>query len=59
MLNDNEGHSIVPVIRNGYYRLIDRQKGAEGELLERYSFNLTLGLYDADTNTLYFCKLDT
>lgn len=59
MLNDNEGHPIVPVIRHGYYRLIDRQKGAEGALLERYSFNLTLGLYDADTNTLYFCKLDT
>lgn len=59
MLNDNEGHPIVPEILHGYYRLVDRQKDAEGALLERYSFNLTLGLYDADTNTLYVCKLDT
>ncbi len=59
MLNDNAGHPIVPEIRHGYYRLIDRQRDAEGALLERYSFNLTLVLYDADTNTLYVCKLDT
>ena len=59
MLNDNEGHPIVPEIQNGYYRLIDRQNDAETDILDRYSFNFTLGLYDADTNTLYFCKLDT
>lgn len=59
MLNDKEGHPIVPEIQNGYYLLIDRQSGAEGDTLDRYSFNITLGLYDTDTNTLYFCKLDT
>ena len=59
MLNDNEGHPIVSEIRNGYYLLIDRQNGAEGDILDRYSFNFTLGLYDTDTNTLYFCELDT
>ncbi len=59
MLNDNAGHPIVPEIRNGYYRLIDRQEDTTTGILERYSFNFTLGLYDTDTNTLYFCKLDS
>ena len=59
MLNDNEGQPIVPEIQNGYYLLIDRQNGAETDILDRYSFNFTLGLYDIDTNTLYFCELDT
>ena len=59
MLNDNEGHPIVPEIQNGYYLLIDRQNDATADILHRYSFNFTLGLYDTDTNTLYFCKLDT
>ena len=59
MLNDNEGHPIVPEIQNGYYLLIDRQYDAEADILHRYSFNFTLGLYDTDTNTLYFCTLDT
>ena len=59
MLNDNEGHPIVPEIRNGYYLLIDRQNDAAADILDRYSFNFTLGLYDTDTNTLYFCELDT
>lgn len=59
MLNDNEGHPIVPEIQNGYYLLIDRQNDATEDILHRYSFNFTLGLYDTDTNTLYFCKLDT
>lgn len=59
MLNDNEGHPIVPEIQNGYYLLIDRQNEAEGDILTRHSFNFTLGLYDTDTNMLYFCELDT
>ena len=58
-LTDNEGNPIVPEILNGYYLLIDRQNDADGDILDRYSFNFTLGLYDTDTNTLYFCKLDT
>ncbi len=59
MLNDNEGHPIVPEIQNGYYLLIDRQNDATADILHRDSFNFTLGLYDTDTNTLYFCELDT
>lgn len=58
-LNDNKGNPIVPEIRNGYYLLIDRQNEAEKDILDRHSFNLTLGLYDAGAKILYFCKLDT
>lgn len=28
------------------------------DILHRSSFNLTFGLYDTDTDTLYFCELD-
>lgn len=58
-LTDDEGHQIVPEIQNGYYLLIDRQNEAVTDVLDRVSFNFTLGLYDADTNILYFCELDT
>ena len=62
-LTDEDGKPLVPEIRNGYYLLIDRQaeKGMieAADILHRHSFNFTLGLYDTDADTLYFCKLDT
>ena len=62
-LTDDEGEPLVPEIENGYYRLIDRQaEEAQTEdtaLLDRPSFNLTVGLYDTDSGTLYACTLDT
>lgn len=58
-LNDGNGNPLVPEIQNGYYLLIDRNTGKGADILNRGSFNFTLGLYDVDTNTLYFCKLDT
>ena len=58
-LTDENGKSLVPEIQNGYYCLIDRHSDTKAEILERNSFNFTLGLYDTDTNTLYFCELDT
>lgn len=62
-LNDNNGNALVPEIQNGYYLLIDRQvknnTESKVDILQRFSFNLTIGLFDTDTNTLYFCKLDT
>lgn len=61
--SDGDGNALVPEIQNGYYLLIDRQvennKASGADILYRPSFNFTLGLYDTDTNTLYFCKLDT
>ena len=58
-LSDGDRNPLVPEIQNGYYRLIDRHSAEETDILERYSFNFTLELYDTNTNTLYFCELDT
>lgn len=62
-LTDEDGETLVPAIQNGYYRLIDRQaepgKATGTDILNRASFNFTVGLYDTDTNTLYCCELDT
>lgn len=62
-LTDSDGKALVPDIRDGYYLLIDRMADPElatgADILHRGSFNFTLGIYDTDTDTLYFCKLDT
>ena len=58
----DDGNPLVPDIQNGYYLLIDRQaenSNTTEDILDRSSFNFTLGIYDADTNTLYFCQMDT
>ena len=59
ILNDGMGNALMPEIQNGYYILIDRQTETDTDILERPSFNFTVGLYDADTNIMYFSKLDT
>ena len=58
-LSDGDGNPLVPEIQNGYYRLIDRHSDTGTNILERHSFNFTVALYDTNTNTLYFCELDT
>lgn len=62
-LTDSEGEAFVPDIWDGYYLLIDRMadpdRSTGADILHRGSFNFTLGIYDVDTDTLYFCKLDT
>ena len=58
-INDGTGTPLVREIQNGYYILIDRQEDQETDILDRPSFNVTVGLYDTDTNTLYCCTLDT
>ena len=58
-LADENGDPVVPEIQNGYYLLIDRHSDTKTKILERGSFNFTVGLYDTDNNTLYCCKLDT
>ena len=54
---DNE--AIFPLVENGYYLLIDRQENQTTDMLDRESLNITVALYDADTNILYYCELDT
>lgn len=58
-LNDGNGNALVPEVKNGYYLLIDRHTDKETDILSRASFNFTVGLYDTDTDTLYYCELDT
>ena len=55
------GDPLLPGIANGFYRLIDRHSDAgDGQnLLERASLNVTLAVCDADSDTLYFCEMDT
>lgn len=59
-LTDGEGDPLIPEIREGFYRLIDRHTQAgETDLLSRASLNFTLALYDTGTDALYFCEMDT
>lgn len=62
-LTDDEGNAMVPEIQNGYYRLIDwwieEGRTTDTDILNRGAFNLSLGLYDTDTDTLYYFRLDT
>ena len=65
----NSRRPLVPEIENGYYLLVDRQpeeykmerarEEEEPGIHNRYSFNLTVGLYDADRDILYVLALDT
>lgn len=57
-LFDENEQPLVKYTDNGYYILIDRHS-APGNILERHSFNLTIALYDADRQLMYYCKLDT
>ena len=36
-----------------------RKRAAGADISNRVSFNSTFGLYDTDTNTIYFRELDT
>ena len=56
---DENGNSLIPEIKNGYSLLIDKQNETLTNMLERASFNFILGIYDADTDILYFYELDT
>lgn len=56
---DEDGNSLIPEIKNGYSLLIDKQNETLTNMLERASLNFILGIYDADTDILYFYELDT
>ena len=54
----------MPEIANGYWFFRDRhpQKSDEyddTEMFSRASFNFVISVYDADTETLYYFKIDT
>lgn len=58
-VTNDKGENLIPEIENGYYILVDRQSNQTDNILDRGSFNFTLGIYDTENNNLYFCKLDT
>ncbi len=62
-VTDDDFHPLFPEVENGYYCLIDRYTPSPDEketgILDRYSYNFTLGIYDTDTDILYYCEFDT
>ena len=55
---------FMPQIQQGYYCFIDRHPNSidsknHESVLNRVSINITLGIYDTDTNSLYYIKIDT
>ena len=54
----------IPQIENGYYNFYDRasknkNNNDDSKLFDRYSFNFSLAIYDADTDRLYYFEFDT
>lgn len=63
-ITDDDGASIIPQIEHGYYYFYDRHSESSNpkddtKLLNRYSMNFTIALYDTDNNELYYYELDT
>ncbi len=56
---DDDDNSVLPKIQNGYYLLRDRQENAPEDILNRYSVNFTMAIYDTNTNLLYFLEMAT
>lgn len=53
----------IPKVQNGYYFFEDRYPadGPEKDraFSDRGAFNFTAAVYDSDTDTLYYCRVDT
>ena len=63
-LTDENGDTIIPDIQNGYYYFYDRHSEStepynDKDVLNRYSFNFTLAVYDSDNHVLYYVEFDT
>lgn len=63
-LKDGNGRRLLPVVEHGFYCFVDRHSESvdpkdDSELLQRFSFNFTLSIYDTDTDTLYYIEFDT
>ena len=58
-LRDDDGNTLIPEINNGWHILIDHQTDQDTPILDRYSFNYTVGLYDTVRDILYYGRFDT
>ena len=61
---DDSRTPAVPEITNGYYFFLDRHSQStdphdDANVLSRASFNLTIAIYDCDTEILYYLEFDT
>ena len=61
---DDTRSPAVPEITNGYYFFLDRHSQStdphdDTNVLSRASFNLTIAIYDCDTEMLYYLEFDT
>lgn len=61
---DDLGTPAVPSVENGYWFFLDRHSESVDKydptnIFARASFNLTLAIYDADSDTLYYIEFDT
>ena len=61
---DGSGNTLFPAVENGFYYFIDRHREAvdpfdDTDVLVRLSYNFTIAIFDADTNTLYYTEQDT
>lgn len=57
--HEHDDIPLLPKIQNGYYILIDRYKYDDEDILERGVYNFSVGVYDTDTDILYYCREDT
>ena len=51
-------------IENGVYKFVDRHSESknnsdDSEILDRYSFNFSIAVYDLDSDILYYFEMDT
>lgn len=63
-VTDDDGNPLIPIVDNGYYFFIDRQKEGQAmkddkNLLGGFSLNFTIAIYDTDNKILYYFELDT
>lgn len=61
-MTDGEGKTMLPEIEKGYYYFLDRYPGEEEQsknVLERSAVNFTMAVYDTETGTMYYVKIDT
>ena len=63
-LYGEEGDQLLPEVENGYYFFYDRHSESTdpydgSEAADRYSYNFSAAIYDADTNRLYYTEFDT
>lgn len=61
LFTDESGKVLLPEVEKGYYFFYDAQAHAYSgqSLFSRASYNITVAVYDADSDTLYYFDLDT